>query len=293
MRVDQSKEIPSRAFGRFLIAFGIANREWSIAHAKYLVMLKVSVITACRQAASTIADAVASVASQDYPYLEHIVVDGASTDGTLERANSVPNRISIAISEADSGMYEAMNKGLARASGDIVGILNADDTLASPVTLSRIVACLETFSVDSCYGDLELVAPYNPEKVLRRWKSAPYDHAALLRGWAPPHPTFYVRRSVYERYGNFNPQFSIAADMDLMFRFLAVHKISTHYLDHVLVRMRSGGASNGKLKNILRANWQTYRSLRSHGIPVSPLYPIYKLWRKVLQLQFLQPAKIK
>lgn len=183
-----------------------------------------------------------SVAAQSYPFIEHIVIDGASTDDTLDIVKEFPH-ISKLISEKDSGIYDAMNKGIALATGDIVGILNSDDFFADNGVVERIVHTFQS-GCDAVYGDLVFVDRLNLNKVKRVWVAGDYRPMLLYRGWMPPHPTFYVRRHCYERFGNFNTRFKVAADYDLLIRLLLVNRIKVSYIPRVLIHMRTGGVSS-------------------------------------------------
>lgn len=231
-------------------------------------MIKFSIITVVFNAESTIADTIRSVAAQSYPHVEHIVVDGASTDATVAVARSTPGRVSTLISEPDDGLYHAMNKGIALATGDVIGFLNADDFYASTDVLECVAAQLQG-GTDSCYGDLCYVAQDDVSRVVRYWKSSNFAPGLFQRGWAPPHPTFFVKRSVYERLGGFKPEFGVASDVELMARYLEKARISTRYVPKILVNMRLGGASNRSLVGILRQNWQVRRALHSIGVRFS------------------------
>lgn len=224
-----------------------------------------SVITAVFNRADTIGEALASVRSQDWPEVEHIVIDGASTDGTLDILRAQRERLGVLVSEPDHGVYDALNKGLARCRGDVVGFLHADDVYAHERVLSRIAAAFGDPAVEAVYGDLEYLSR-RTGRVVRRWRAGAFSPAKLARGWMPPHPTFYVRRSVYQRLGRFDTRYRIAADYDLMLRFLGRGQVRSMYVPEVLVRMRLGGLSNRSLRNILRKSSEDYRALRANGV---------------------------
>lgn len=246
------------------------------------MMPKISVITVVFNNAHTIEQTIESVASQNYPRIEHIVIDGASTDGTLEIIHRHRERLSAFKSEPDRGMYDAMNKGLALASGDIIGFLNADDVYADSSVLARIARALQNPRVDACYGDLVYVGKSDPTAIVRFWKSRPFKDGLFELGWMPAHPTFYARRSVYQQYGGYDLSFRRQSDFDLTLRFLVVHRVASEYIPEVLVRMRSGGASRG-LHHILEGNIEAYRSCRRHGLDVSPLFIAKKILSRVPQ----------
>jgi len=243
---------------------------------------KISIITVVRNGAATIEDTILSVASQDYPRIEHIVIDGASTDGTLDIVQRHRDKIAAYKSEPDRGMYDAMNKGLALATGEIIGFLNADDIHADSRVLREIADTLSAPEVDACYSDLVYVSRTNTRKVVRYWKSRPYLDGLFEKGWMPAHPTFYAKRWVYEKYGGYDTAYRRQSDFELTLRFLAVHKIKSAYIPRVLVRMRSGGASRG-LWHILEGNLEAYRACRKHSLNVTPLFIVKKILSRVPQ----------
>jgi glycosyltransferase involved in cell wall biosynthesis len=243
---------------------------------------KISVVTAVYNNVATVKDTILSVASQDYPYVEHIIIDGASTDGTLDIIRQYAGKKTMVRSESDQGMYDAMNKGLALASGDIVGFLNADDTYADPHVLTEIVDTIEGKNVDAAYGDLIYVDRLNASKVVRYWKSQAYQDGLFEKGWMPAHPTFYAKRQIYEKYGGYDTAYRRQSDFELTLRFLAVHHVRSVYIPRVLVRMRSGGASRGLL-HILAGNIEAYRACRKHHLPVTPFFIVRKILSRVPQ----------
>jgi len=245
--------------------------------------MKVSIITAALNNAGTIEDAITSILGQKHNNMEHIVVDGGSKDGTLEIIKKYEEQISKVISEQDNGVYEAMNKGLKVATGDIVAFLNADDFYANEEVVAKIVETMLANNVDCCYGDLEYVARDNPEKTIRRWKSHSYRDDLFEKGWHPPHPTFVVKRQIYEEYGYFNLKFKIAADYELMLRFMKKHDIKSCYIPSVLVKMRAGGKSNKNLSQIIKANIECYQAWRENGLKISPFIMLRKPASKLVQ----------
>lgn len=228
--------------------------------------IKISVVTAVYNRHQTVRQALDSVLTQSYPAVESVVIDGASTDGTLAVLEAYRARLGVLISERDNGIYEALNKGIAHATGDVVGFLHADDVFENDSVLAKVAAAFQDPAVDAVYGDLVYVRHDDIGQVIRYWKSGLYDGAALLRGWMPPHPTFYVRRAVYERLGGFNTRYSIAADYDTVLRFLAVGKIRAAYIPEVLVRMRAGGISNRSLKTIAKKSLEDLDVLRRNKV---------------------------
>ena len=183
--------------------------------------MKISIITATYKCAPTVGDCLDAVAAQTYPDREQIVIDGASPDGTLAVLTARQAQLAVLVSEPDQGIYYALNKGLARASGEVVGVLHADDVYGDAEVLARIAAAFADPTVMAVYGDLEYVSQGDPTRVVRHWRAGPFDPARLRRGWMPPHPTLYLRRSVYERLGGFDTRYRIAADDDLMLRVLS------------------------------------------------------------------------
>ncbi len=228
--------------------------------------MKISIVTVCLNAADTIRDAVESVAAQSHPEIEHIVIDGGSTDGTLDLLKSSNGRISRLVSEKDEGLYDAMNKGAGLCTGEVIGFLNADDVYASDRVISKVAPCFEESSIGACYGDLEYVARSDTSKIQRRWTSGEFRPGSFAEGWAPPHPAFFVRRERFADSGGFDLRFRVAADNDLMMRLLEVERIKCAYIPEVFVKMRSGGASNRSLRNILQGNLEIWRALNENGL---------------------------
>lgn len=245
--------------------------------------MKVSIITVVLNNRRYISECIESVLNQTYGDIEYIVVDGASTDGTLEVIYKYKDRIAKIISEPDKGIYDAMNKGIAMATGDIVGILNSDDIYADEYVIEDVVKTISENGVDSCYGDLVYVDKEDTSKVIRYWKSGNFYKERFKKGWVPPHPTFFVRRECYEKYGNFNTKFRVSADYDLMLRFLWVYGISTYYIPRVLVKMRVGGHSNNSMKNIVRKSLEDYRILKVNYIDHPLLALVFKKISKLPQ----------
>lgn len=246
--------------------------------------MKVSIITATYNSGAHIADCVRSVNSQTYDNIEHIIIDGASKDNTLEIINSLPNRVTTTVSEHDKGIYDAMNKGIKAATGDIIGILNSDDFFASNDVIENIV---KEFSNDSTlegiYTNLYYVNQDNPDQIIRHWVSNSFKKRSFFKGWHPPHPTLYLRREVYEKYGNFNLDFSLSADFELMLRFFEKYNIKTKYLPITTIRMRLGGATSKNWQNVRNQNIQCINAFRTNGFRPPLLYPVYRLLPKLLQ----------
>ena len=233
--------------------------------------MKISIITVAFNAARTIADTFESVAAQTHPEIEHIVVDGASTDGTQEVVKRHAKHGARLISEPDKGIYDAMNKGLAQTTGEVVGFLNSDDFYADASVLAKIANAFQDPAVDACYADLVYVTQDN-SRVVRYWKSKPFTKGDFAKGWCPAHPTFYVRKSVIERLGYFDQSYKLAADVEFMMRYLERGQVRAAYIPHVLVRMRLGGASNQSWDNVVQQNKEIFAALRKNGVPFSRMW---------------------
>jgi glycosyltransferase involved in cell wall biosynthesis len=216
--------------------------------------MKISIITVVLNNKSYIEDCINSILEQSYDDVEYIVVDGGSTDGTVDIIKKYEKYISKWISEPDRGIYDAMNKGIKLASGEVVGILNSDDFYTDQTILSEIASTFHDERLDSCYGDLVYVRPHNKEHIFRAWHAGQYHIRRFYRGWMPPHPSFFVKKACYEKYGYFNLDMGTAADYELMLRFLLKNRISSYNIPKVLVRMRSGGISNSSIKNRIAAS---------------------------------------
>ena len=245
--------------------------------------MKVSIITVTLNSAKYLADCIDSVRSQDHTDIEHIIIDGRSTDGTLGIIRMNESYISAWISEPDRGMYDAINKGIDLATGDIIGILNSDDMFASADVISKIVKCFKETGTDSVYGDLVYVHPVNTNKVCRYWKGLPYNRGRFKIGWMPAHPTFYIKRSLIEEHGPYENHYHTAADYEFMARYLYLLKISSFYLPKMIVKMRNGGISNGNIYRRLRANRRDYLAMKKNNIPVPFIVSILKPLSKVPQ----------
>ncbi|SDL60575.1 Glycosyltransferase involved in cell wall bisynthesis [Catalinimonas alkaloidigena] len=245
--------------------------------------MKVSIITVVYNGASTIRQTLESVLSQRGVDLEYILIDGASTDGTTEILQSYRHRIDTLVSEPDGGLYDAMNKGLALATGEYIGTLNADDFYPGEDILQNVVRKLEATGADSLYGDLKYVDQENTAKVVRNWQAGLFRHDSFLYGWMPPHPTFFARKQVYERWGGFRTELRTAADYELMLRLLYKHRISTCYLPQTLVHMRTGGVSNQTVTARWRANREDRRAWDMNALRPRPYTLLLKPLRKVVQ----------
>jgi glycosyltransferase involved in cell wall biosynthesis len=253
--------------------------------------IKISIITVCFNSALTIKDTINSVENQNGVDVEHIVIDGLSKDETV---NIVKSHESIAtlISELDKGIYDAMNKGIALASGNIVGTLNADDFYYDDNVLNEVERVFLDPGIDACYGDLVYVKQEDINQTVRFWKSNDYKDGLFKSGWMPAHPTFFVRKSVYDRLGGFNLNYKIAADFELLFRFIEQNKIKTKYIPKVMVKMRLGGTTNKSLNNVVNQNKEIISILQSY-------YPNFSIasfmFRKLINRlsQFIRRPKYK
>lgn len=243
--------------------------------------MKISIITATYNSAETVRDTLISVASQQDVSVEHIIVDGLSRDNTLDIVSAFPH-VARVISEKDKGIYDAMNKGIEVASGDVVGILNSDDFYDNPTVLAKVMKLFEDSSVDVVYGDLQYVKKNDVYVVTRHWRSGQYKQKYFYYGWMPPHPTFFVRRRIYDEVGIFNTDLRSAADYEMMLRILVRHNAKAGYIPQVLVKMRTGGMSNSTLKNRLRANREDRRAWELNNL--KPFF--FTIWLKPIRKIF-------
>lgn len=245
--------------------------------------MKVSIVTVCLNSAETIENTINSVLSQDYREIEYIIVDGGSKDNTLDVINKYKNNIDQVVSEPDNGIYDAMNKGLRLATGEIVGFLNSGDFYVSETVIGQIVKSIQANNTDCCYGDLEYVAEKNLGETVRRWESPPYQEGLFEKGWHPPHPTFFAKKTVFDKYGGFDLNYDIGADYELMLRFLKKYGVKSCYIPNVLVRMRTGGKSNKNLLQIIKANIECYRAWKRNDLKISPFIILKKPASKLIQ----------
>lgn len=246
--------------------------------------MKISVVTVVYNAVDSIEDAINSVIAQDYEDIEHIVIDGGSVDGTMDVVNRYREQLAVVISEPDNGIYDAMNKGIDLATGDIIGNLNADDWYADNSVLSRVVnAFSEDKDLDAIYGDIVYVTKNEPHSIVRYWESQPYQEGLFEKGWMPAHPSFFVRREIYNRYGKFDLDLQIQSDFDLTMRFMVVNKIKTRYLPGVMVKMRMGGVTNNRISNVIKGNFEAYKACRKNGLSVTPFFMLKKVLSRLPQ----------
>jgi len=228
--------------------------------------VKVSIVTVCYNSAETIENTLISVISQSYPNIEYIVIDGQSTDATLEIIGRYKSKLAKVISEPDKGIYDAINKGIQLASGELVGVLNSDDFYVNSSVIEEVVNTLQQKNADCVYGDLQYVDRQNTDLIKRNWVSGKYEQGLFYKGWMPPHPTFFIKNECYKKYGYFNLKLKSAADYELMLRMLHVHQIKAAYLPKVLVKMRVGGKSNISLMNRIKANREDKLAWNINGI---------------------------
>lgn len=248
--------------------------------------MKISIITVCYNSAATIEDTIHSISKQTYPNIEYIVVDGLSKDNTVEIIQKNEGVISKWISEKDNGIYDAMNKGIAMATGDVVGILNADDVYADNNVLDDVMNAFNDETISGVYGDLKYVQQNDLSKVIRFWKSGTYRPGKFLEGWMPPHPTFYVRKKVYDDYGVFRTDMPSASDYEFMLRVIHVKNIKLAYIPKVFVLMREGGLSNRSLQHRLNANRDDRRAWTVNGVQPKFYTLLMKPLSKILQFIF-------
>lgn len=233
--------------------------------------MKVSIITVVFNAEHTIADALRSVASQTHSDIEHIVVDGASSDTTLGVIKANSDRVAMLISEPDDGIYDAMNKGLKLATGEVIGLLNADDILQDESVISQVVAAHADQELDACYADLVYVKQNDLTQVTRFWRSRDFRKGLCFSGWMPAHPTLYLKRRVYDRVGNFNTDLRYQADLEFCVRAFELHSINSRYIPKLWVRMRLGGVTNNSIRSMVKGNWESYLALRKLGLKRDPI----------------------
>lgn len=250
-------------------------------------MTRVSIITAVYNRASTVECALESIRAQCDVEIEVIVVDGMSNDGTAEVLERNRSQIDTLIQEPDDGIYDALNKGLRVASGDVIGFLHADDFFANPWVLRNVVKQFQTTDCDGVYGDLLYVSAENSSDVIRYWRAGEFRPPMLRWGWMPPHPTVYLRRNAYQALGGFRTDFQIAADYEMLVRVFAKYRFKMRYLDEVMVKMRVGGKSNATIRNRMRANWEDRQAWAINGMRpptglrfTKPMRKLSQYWRR-------------
>ncbi len=246
--------------------------------------MKISIITVVYNNVNTIRTAIESVLSQTYSNIEYIIVDGGSNDGTVEIINEYYDKISLFISEKDDGIYDAMNKGVTKATGDVIGILNSDDLYENNKILELIATqFIDYKELDILYGDLVYVSKNDISKVVRRWKSCDYDDTFFERGEVPPHPTLFLKKNIYEIAGSFNLEYKLAADYEFMIRIFKKYTFKSKYISQVFVKMRLGGATNKNLKNIYLGNLEILEAWRNNGLILPFLFFPKRFLKRVTQ----------
>ena len=250
--------------------------------------MKISLITVTYNSEKYLSQCIESVQMQDYGDLEHIIIDGNSTDNTVSIIKKYEAGIAKWVSEPDNGMYDAINKGIAMATGEVVGLLNSDDILVSADVISCIAQTFKEQNTDSVYGDLEYVDKENTDKIYRVWKGQTYRRNLFKIGWMPGHPTFYIKKALIDKYGGYESHYFTAADYEFMARYLFKHKISSFYLPKLIVKMRRGGASNKSIYQRLRANRRDYLAMKKNNIPLPFIVSILKPLIKIHQYSIRQ-----
>lgn len=245
--------------------------------------MKISIITITYNSAATIEQTIQSVIGQTYKNIEYIIVDGLSKDNTLEIISRYKDKVSKVISEKDDGLYDALNKGIANATGDVIGILHSDDFYTTNNVLQQVADTFTRKKCDAVYANLYYVDKDNTDKIKRKWHSGNYTEGAFLNGWMPPHPTFFVKREIYNTHGNYYTGFKSAADYEMMLRLIHKHKIKVAYLDEYIVKMRMGGVSNVNIKNRVNANLEDRKAWEMNGLKPRFYTLTFKPLRKIFQ----------
>lgn len=247
--------------------------------------MKVSIITATYNSEKTIKDTILSLESQSYGNIEHIIIDGGSRDNTVDIIKEYSTKVSLIVSEPDKGIYDALNKGILKSTGDVVGFLHSDDLFAYPEAISDIVETFKNNVCDAVYADLEYVSQDDITKVIRKWKSGEYTVGKLKYGWMPPHPTFFMKRERYQQWSVFNLDYKISADYDSLLRYLWCNKATLAYLPKTISKMRVGGASNRSLKNIVLKSKEDIKIIKLNGL----FWPVTLLFKNLSKLpQFIK-----
>jgi glycosyltransferase involved in cell wall biosynthesis len=241
--------------------------------------MKVSIITVTYNSEAFLEQTIRSVTEQTYPNIEYIIIDGASSDNTLSIIAKYKNKIQHLLSEKDNGIYDALNKGIKMATGDVIGILHSDDFFTSNTVIEKVVAKITNEKSDALYADLYYVDKNKTDKITRKWHSGLYSHRAFVNGWMPPHPTFFVKKELYQKFGAFNLSFKTSADYELMLRFIHKHQIKLAYLNEFIIKMRVGGQSNVSVNNRVVANLEDRKAWEVNGL--KPRF--YTLWLKPLR----------
>ncbi|MEX9251088.1 glycosyltransferase family 2 protein [Pseudenterobacter timonensis] len=247
--------------------------------------MRISIITATYNSEKTLIDTLLSLEKQTYADIEYIIIDGASKDNTLQVIQQNCSKVTKIISEPDKGIYDALNKGILAATGDVIGFLHSDDLLAYDQAIEDIAKTFEDTGCDAVYGDLEYVSQSDTGKRVRLWKSGPFSRTKMQLGWMPPHPSFYMKRACYVQHGNFSLDYRISADYDSLLRYILRNKVNIAYLPKVLVKMRVGGISNRSLSSMVSKSLEDIRVMRSNGI----LWPLALAYKNISKLpQFIK-----
>jgi len=244
---------------------------------------KISIITVSFNSAKTIKETIESILIQDYNNIEYIIIDGGSSDETIDIVKSYSEKISYFISEKDNGIYDAMNKGIKAATGDIVGILNSDDFYPNSFVLSNVAKSFKKYNCDAVYGDLVYVKEKDTTQIKRYWQAGNYNTSKIKNGWMLPHPTFFVKKVMYDRYGLYNTDLKSAADYEMILKLLYKENISVQYIPMILVKMRMGGASNSTFLNRIRANKEDGLAWTKNQLNKPMFVRIKKPLQKVIQ----------
>ncbi|MEP1472102.1 MAG: glycosyltransferase family 2 protein [Halieaceae bacterium] len=232
----------------------------------WFTKMKITIVTAVLNRVETIAQSTNSVLSQSHTDVELLVQDGGSSDGTLDLLSDIGDSRLQLVSEPDYGIYDAINRGISRASGEVVGVMHSDDFFAHEKVLEHVAEIFKDESIDGVFGDLEYVSAKEPQNVIRRWRAGEYQVRKLWWGWMPPHPTLYLRREVFEKFGDYNEEYRIAADYEAILRWLLRANIKLAYLPEVMVKMRVGGESNRSIEHLIQKSREDYRSIRAHRV---------------------------
>jgi len=256
---------------------------------------KISIVTASYCSEATIVDTIRSVNRQTYRNIEHIIVDGASKDKTIELVRAEGQRIACVVSESDKGIYDAYNKGLSLITGDVVGFLNSDDFYCSDSVIEKVMTVFEDESVEACYADLVYVDRDDTAKIIRHWKSKPYKTGLFGKAFVPAHPTLFLRRSVYDKVGRFDLSYRLAADYEFMLRIFHRFDVKSVYIPEIFVKMRAGGATGGSLTSIRKQNEEIVSALHQHGVAYSKiiffLYKFFDRFAQKVRARFISPNK--